>query len=350
MPPTINRRNALEMCATAAGSPIIASCSGQPEPPSPEQRTYSSPGPDPNYVRNLTPGPTPVRLACMTGDTMLNYPETGGITEMVMRIRERGYTAANASYPIGRRNRWLDAPESDIAELKQALAEHDVDFFDTMVWTNLLHPDETTRQKNLKYVSEAVEAADRVGCRMVTLVTGSRSTGMYTQIHPDNWTAETWALSIDSLRQIIRDTAGCKTALGVEACVTTNIDRPEANARIVEDVGDPRCRVCLDPTNMMSLAHYYQSPQLLDRCFDLMGEHILGCHAKDYNLLDRMYVNLVEVPPGKGIQDYETYLVRLSRLSWPRTLMLEHFPAEEYPAAKAFIEQAARNVGVAIYA
>ena len=62
-----------------------------------------------------------------------------------------------------------------------------------------------------------------------------------------------------------------------------------------------------------------------------------------------MLVDLVEIPPGKGMLDYETYLVRLSRLKWPRTLMLEHFSVSEYPAAKAYIEQTAQQVGVKIY-
>ena len=64
----------------------------------------------------------------------------------------------------------------------------------------------------------------------------------------------------------------------------------------------------------------------------------------------KMYVYLTEVPAGKGTQDYETYMVRMSRLSWPRTLMLEHFPSEEYLPAKAHIEATEKKVGVTIYA
>jgi len=66
-------------------------------------------------------------------------------------------------------------------------------------------------------------------------------------------------------------------------------------------------------------------------------------------MTQEMYIHIEEMPPGQGLQDYETYLVRLSRLSWPRTLMLEHFPSEMYPPAKAFIEKIAEKVGVKIY-
>ena len=52
---------------------------------------------------------------------------------------------------------------------------------------------------------------------------------------------------------------------------------------------------------------------------------------------------------GTGTMDYETYLVRLSRLSYPRTLLIEHIPDKEYPEAKKFIEETAAKVGVKIY-
>ena len=76
----------------------------------------------------------------------------------------------------------------------------------------------------------------------------------------------------------------------------------------------------------------------------------MGCHAKDtYILPDRMSVYITEVASGKGLLDYETYLVRLSRLSSPRTLLIEHIPHEQYPEAKKFIEETAVKTGVTIY-
>jgi len=314
------------------------------------ERSWWLPGPNKDITRDLTPGPTPVRLACMSSATMLNYPENESITEAVKRIREQGYTSANSHYGIGTKNKWLDASESEIIELKEALKKFDFEIFDVMVWTNLLHPDEKIRQNNLKYVAENVEAADRIGCRMVTAVTGSCDPEYYIAMHPDNWTRETWNVSIKSIRQILRDTSGCKTALGIEAVVTTNIDCPQSHKRLIEDVGDPRCKVCLDPTNMMSIARYYHSTETLNECFDLLGEDIIGCHAKDtFILRNKMLAYITEVPAGEGVQDYETYLVRMSRMKWPRTLLLEHLPAEKYPAVKTFIEKTAAKVGVKIH-
>ncbi len=348
----ISRRNALAYgavsAALAAGSSLSPAAEKEERPFS--ERRWWRPGPNLDLKRDLMPGPTPVRLACMSSTTLLKYPTNMSITEAVKRIRDQGYTSANDHYGIGTRNKWLDAPESEITELKEALKTFDVDFFDIMVWTNLLHPDVKTRQKNLKYVAENLEAADRVGARMCTMVTGSCDPDYYIGMHPGNWTRETWKITIDSINQLIRDTSGCKTLLGMESVLTTNLNDPQAHKRLLEDVNHPRCKICLDIANMTSFERYYHSTETINESFDLLGENIVGCHGKDNLILrDKMLCHIVEAPLGEGVHDYETYLVRMSRLSWPRTLLLEHFADETYPAQKAFVEKTAAKVGVKIY-
>lgn len=351
----ISRRKAIATGAASVGLATGAACSGPQSPAERDipfsQKSYWPPGPDVDLVRDLTPGTTPVRLAGMTSTTMLNYPTDMSITEAVKRVRDQGYTAANAHYSIGgARNAWLDASEGEIAELKAALKEYDVEFFDTMVWTNLLHPDEKTRQRNLKYVAENIEAADRCGCGAVTMVTGSRDPEFYIGMHPENWTRETWNVTLDSVNQLIRDTEGCTTALGMESILTTNLHDPQAHKQLMDDIGHPRCKTVFDLANMTSYERYYHSTETINEAFDLLGEDIVNCHGKDNIFLrDKMLCHIIEVPPGQGVHDYEMYLVRLSRMKLPRTLLLEHMKDEDYPAAKAFVEETAKKVGVKIY-
>ena len=141
-----------------------------------------------------------------------------------------------------------------------------------------------------------------------------------------------------------------KAGICFEAQVTTNIDGPKAHKRFLDEINDPRCGVNLDPTNMISLSNYYHTTELLNECFDLLGENIKGCHAKDtYIWPDKQTVHVQEVCPGRGVMDYETYLVRLTRMKWPRTLMPEHIPNEEFPEAYAYIKKVAEKVGVNFY-
>jgi len=240
--------------------------------------------------------------------------------------------------------------DSELRELNTALREYDLVVYEVGGYQNIIHPDTATREKNLKYLAWCLEAAEKVNCPMVGTCTGSRDPEYYIGVHPDNWTLETWKLTVESIKKILSDTAGMKAALGIEAQVTMNIDSPKAHKRLNDDVGDKRCAVNLDPVNMCSLATYYHTTELLNECFDLLGESILGAHAKDtYIWPDRQTVHVQEVASGRGVMDYETYLVRLSRMEWPRTILPEHVPAEQLIEAAEYIRKVAAKAGVKLY-
>ena len=332
---TITRRQAFRAGALSAGALLGLSHS---------QTAFAwDPGPNENLKKDLKPGATPIRLA--TG-----LPQKGNeeYEAVIKHIREGGYAAVIA--PV---DPWHDAPDSDVTQLKAALKKYDVIIYEVGGYRNMLHTVETERQKNLKYLARCVEAAEKIGCPMVGTISGSRDPGNTRpdnfNPHPDNWTPATWKILIDGVKQVLKDTAGCKAALGMEAQVTTNLDGPKAHKRLIDDVGDKRCAVNLDPTNMISLEKYYHTTELLNECFDLLGENILGCHAKDTLILpDQQTVHVQEVCPGRGVMDYETFLIRMSRMKWARALLPEHIPGDQYIEAKAYIEKVAAKVGVKI--
>lgn len=309
-------------------------------------------GPDTTLVKNQKPGTTPVRLACSWTETRLWYPEKGTITEAVKKIRDLGYTSTGVAHGPFKRDKWLDATDSEIRELKAALKQYDVVFFDHMTWDNIIHPDASYREKAIRHVIESLEAAEKTGALSVCAGLGTRDPdpdcGL--AMNPENWTAETWKLGVDGIKQILKSTAGYKAVLGMEAVVTTPLDGPMALKKLQDDVGDPRCQVALDPANMFTIANYYHSTEMINWCFDVLGESIVCCHAKD-TFIERneMLVLMTMKPAGKGVQDYETYLTRLSQMKWPRTLLLEFAQPEEYPAAKAYVMEKAQKAGVKIY-
>jgi len=328
MPVEISRRRILKYGAAALGMLTVK--------PSVHNAFAWPPGPDENVHRNITPGPTPIRLATRMVRGKNETPE-----ETVKRIREAGYTSVNTQP-----SQWTD---TELVEMRAALKKYDVTVFEVGAYDNIIHPDAKKRQEILATIARKFEDAEKIGGPMVATVSGSCSNYLI-EPHPDNWTEKTWKLTVRSVRQILKDTAGMDVSLGIEAQVTTNIDGPKAHRRLIDDVGDDRCRVNLDPTNMVSLETYFHTTELLDECFDLLGEHIMGCHAKDtYILPNKQTIHVQEVCPGKGIMDYETFLARMSRLKWPRALFPEHIEPEEYPEADAYIKKVAARIGVKLH-
>lgn len=296
-------------------------------------------GPDAGLVRDLKPGNTPIRMG-----GGFNVLKDKSLTESVIEMKKRGYSGF-----VTDAETWLAAKDSEIRELRAALREHDAVFYEVGGYKSIIRPDTARRQKDLALLAKYIEAADKIGCPMVGTCTGSCDPNSYINVHPDNWSEKTWKLTVQGVKQVLRDTAGMKAAIGIEAQITTNIGRPKDHKRLMDDVGDPRCAVNLDPVNMMSLDTYYHSTELLAESFDLLGEQILGAHAKDsYIVPDEQTVILREVCAGRGVMDYETYLVRLSRMKWPRTLLPEHVPGDQLIEAAAYIRKVAAKVGVKI--
>ena len=349
----ITRRNALKTVAVSAGmiaGTAISAPAQKAESKASNPKFLSPWSSPPNLERDLTPGSTPVRLAARTPETDLNYPADISITEVVKRIRDKGYTTTTARYGVNVKNPWLDASESEIRELKAALKRYDITFFGFRAANNLIHPDLSERRKIHRWLIEQCEASERLEAQSVTTAVGSCSPVSATTIHRDNWTWDTWKLSVKVIKQILKDTAGMKVALGIEALNLTNINSPGAHLQLIEDVGDPRCKVTIDPVNMINLGTYFRTTELINECFDLLGENIIVADAKEtYILPNRMSAYITQVVPGRGMMDYETYLVRLSRLKYPRPLLIEGIASEDYPEAKNYIEETAARVGVKMY-
>ncbi len=346
----ISRRRFLAagIASTGMVPGAVQSASGRPEYPDdkgPGREAFWGPGPNKNLVRDLTPGSTPIRLA-----GRLEYYENESPEETVKKIRDAGFTGAKAGA-----DPWHSMPESIVQELRDALRKYDVDVFEVGGYRNIIHTDESMRQNYIAHLCRCLEAADRIGCRMVGTISGSRNpegnefVDNYA-VHPDNWTLEMWKLLIKSIKEILKNTSGMKSVLGMEAQVTTNIDTPLAHLRLMEDVADERLKVNLDPVNMVHLHNHFHTTELLNECFDLLGENIYGGHAKDsYILPHSQTVHVQEVCPGRGNLDYETYLVRLSRLKWPRTLLVEHIPGDQVSEGYEYIRRVAAKTGVKIH-
>ena len=355
----ITRRKALTVGAVSSGGLLAGTAksqsvqqAGTPSSSPPFLLPWSPPA---DVRRDLTPGRTPIRLASWSTEARLDYNRDTSITDRVKKIRDMGYTSACSVWVSEKKNPWLEASEAEIRELKDALKTYDVTYFDVHTYTNNIHPDLAQRRENHRYIIEQCETAERVGAQMITTHAGTRSSLQPISPHKDNWTWETWKLVVSVMKQLLKDTSGMQVPFAIEACNMTCMNSPRAHLQFIEEVADPRLKICLDPVNMMHPGVYFRATELVNECFDLLGENIIAGHCKDtYLRPDRMSMFLTEVMPGKGTMDFETYLVGLSRLSSPRPLLIEHGHSEDFPdwtnpEPKKYIDDTAARVGVTIY-
>jgi sugar phosphate isomerase/epimerase len=189
------------------------------------------------------------------------------------------------------------------------------------VWANIIHPEPEQRARIHKLHADAIEYADRLGMEYILTHTGGRDTDDKDKPHPMNHSRQTWEMSVAATRKILADTAGSRVKLGFEA---------------------------VNSCNMLHPGTIFRTTELLDQCFDLLGEDIMYCHAKD-KVWNEMLPHFEGVTLGEGWLDYEIYLARMSRMARPRVLLIEHLPAEQYAPSLKHLKDTAAKLGVQIY-
>ncbi len=341
----ISRRRALAAGAAAAGL-AMGGASSRPEAaelPDVWGDDFLTPwsAPD-NIKRDLTPGPSHIRLSCQA--YRMKKAPNGSYGDWVKTIREAGYTACEA----GAAGWDYNITDSEIREMQAALKQHDVEFYTLHVWINIIDPDPQKRAAAHALNCKAIEMADRLGMKFILTHTGGRNPKGKDIPHPLNWTRETWEMSVAAVKKILKDTSGSKIDLGFEAVNSCNNNTPQSHVRLKRDVGDPRVKVTLDPSNMLHAGTFFRTSELINLCFDLLGEDIVYAHAKDQTWTSMM-PNIERAVLGQGSMDYELYLAHLSRMKKPRCLLIEHLPEDKYEPSRQYLLQTAKKLGVKLY-
>ncbi len=349
----ISRRTALSTSAAAASGILASSCAqSQNETPAADKTraelpdvwgeeflTQWSPVPDAN--RAITAGTTHIRLSCTRH--CLEYNRMGDIDAHIKELKALGYTAAESS------DEWYQVTDSQIRELNDALKANDFLYYTIHVFCNDIHPDPERKEANFKRRVRSIETAARLGLKFVVSHTGGKNPRAANSPHRDNWTKAVWDEAVAAMQRLVKATEGYPVDLAVEALNPTHINNPMAHVRLKEEVGSNRIKVCLDPQNMISPRNYYRSTELINRCFDLLGEDICYAHCKDIRWENSMLPAMSWVVLGEGEIDYHTYLKRLSQMGHQRAFMLEFMRSrEDYVKVQQNLRAVAEEVGVTI--
>ncbi|MCQ6561072.1 sugar phosphate isomerase/epimerase family protein [Paenibacillus mendelii] len=259
--------------------------------------------------------------------------------QWIEALQRQGYTAAYCPE--------LNAEDDAVLQAYvRAAHEANIVIGEVGAWSNPISPDDEIRRKAVAYCKQRLALADQVGARCCVNIAGSRSS-YWAGPHPDNLSADTFALIVDTVREIIDSVKPTKSFYALETMQWVFPDTVDNYVRLVHAIDRPQFAVHLDPVNLISSPQlYFNNAALIKECFDKLGPYIKSCHAKDLLLDETLTViHLDETVPGKGALHYPTFLRELSKLDPDIPLMLEHLStSEEYQAAAAHIRSTARSL------
>lgn len=251
-------------------------------------------------------------------------------------VKELGYSTVLC--PIG-----SDASAQTRKEYLDCAKANDLVVGEVGVWRNVLREDGAERARNIEYAKAQLALAEDMEARCCVNISGSRG-DIWDGFHPENYTADTYALVVDTTREIIDAVQPKKTCYSIESMPWMVPDSPEQYLQLIKDVDRKAFGVHLDFVNMINCPkRYVFRHEFINHCFRLLGEHIVSIHGKDVRM-DNAYTTLIhEVFPGQGTLDYTMILPWVEKLGADTPFFIEHLPDfDTYKSCAAYIrEQAA---------
>ena len=255
-------------------------------------------------------------------------------------VKELGYRAVLA--PIE-----YHASKEEKQSYIKCAKEHDLVIGEVGVWKNVIAIDHDERRAAMEYSKNQLELADELGANCCVNISGSRGE-IWDGFYRENYAEDTYALIVDSIREIIDSVKPKRTFYTIETMPWMIPDSPDEYLRLIKDVDRKEFGVHLDFVNMINCPQRYLfCDEFIEECFTKLGPHIKSIHGKDV-FMENAYTTVIrESMPGTGRINYQK-VARICEALGPDTaLFVEHLPDfDSYKKAAAYVREQAALAGV----
>jgi sugar phosphate isomerase/epimerase len=249
----------------------------------------------------------------------------------------------------------VDDPQSmkdgDVGRLKSMFSGRGLEMPQTVgnYGGKLISEDETERKNEIKFVKRMVNVTARLGSPNTYLRPGSLNPKGGWMPHPLNHSDEVFDRLVDSTKQICTVAENEGIMLAVEGGTVCPIDSPRRMKDLIDAVGSKALGLNMDPVNFVgSLDIAYDTTSLINEFYELIPDRIVGCHAKDFTVINALMPHFEESIIGQpeSLLDNEALLVGLQKVNPNAHVLVEHLPDDKIPVAAAGIRKVAERAGI----
>ncbi|HUE76008.1 MAG TPA: sugar phosphate isomerase/epimerase family protein [Chloroflexota bacterium] len=274
---------------------------------------------------------------------------------MAIKTRELGFTGIFTRFD---QDDPFAVSDDQCRRVRDILADSDLQMVQAIGYRPpLIHTDESIRREAVRTLREGIRIAAALGSQSCHTGPGSMNQlgethadwgGAWTP-HPANWSSACRDQLVKSLKEIARTAEDHGVVLGLEGHVLVALNSAETMRAVLDEVGSPAVKCDLDPVNWLTLDSVYQSGPAIERMLATLGDHIFNAHAKDVVVEPRLVIHIDERPAGQGLLDFDPFMRGMEALGSDRYLVIEHAEIDDIPAAKAFLERKAVELGIRIF-
>ena len=243
-------------------------------------------------------------------------------------------------------------PRETIKAYCEAAKRQEAVIAEAGVWKNLFDPDPVKAAAALEYAKGQLALADEWGIPCCVNIAGTRSSAGWDAADKSNFTEETYAEIIRSVRDIIDSVKPRQAFYCLEPMPWMVPDSPEAYLQLIRDVDRTQFGAHMDFVNMINCPRrYLYAERFVEECFRTLAPYIKSTHIKDSRMhLTRLTTMLEECDPGEGDLNFQNILTIMDRyLPADAPVLLEHMQTfSEYEKAYTHLADQARRAGIAV--
>jgi sugar phosphate isomerase/epimerase len=265
---------------------------------------------------------------------------------MCRRVRELGFSGIFTRF---RQNDPHTTTQAQATRLRSLLADEGIRLYQaTGYWQNMVTPDEGVRAESVRTVRAALRLAGWMGARGIDTGPGSMNPAGPWFPHLDNWTPSAQRQLVKTLRESLSAAEEAGVYLSLESHQLVTLKDAETALEVLDEVDSPWVRCDYDSANWITLDTVFDTGRALNHHFDLLGKHIVSCHAKDIWVENKLALHLQDGCPGKGLMDFKTLFRRMEALNPDYPVIAEGNSTAELPAVSALFHATARDLGIKI--
>ena len=254
------------------------------------------------------------------GGNILHYTDPA---DWFRQVKSQGYTAVVC--PVD-----YTASEDLKTEYRKIILENNLLVGEVGAWSNPMSTDDAERKAAIENCKNQLALADEFGANCCVNISGARMAGNWSGCTAENFTADTYTLIVDTVREIIAAVRPCSTFYTLEPMPWMYPDTPDTYLHLIKDIDRSHFAVHLDYTNMINDPQKYACSNTYIRyMFQKLGPHIRSIHAKDVIMDGTLPCCIRECMPGKGSIDFNTVLRCAARLGKDIPVFVEHLDTME---------------------